>query len=66
MKPDHLRVSSRRLLTTEQVAEILAVQPKTVRRWILRGELPAVKLHHQWRVRADHLERLLRGSTDAA
>jgi excisionase family DNA binding protein len=54
------------LLTTEQVADFLAVKPKTVRRWIAEGRLPAVKLHRQWRVRADELERLLEGDGHAA
>jgi excisionase family DNA binding protein len=57
---------NRRLLSTEQVADALAVQPKTVRRWIASGELPAVKLHRQWRIRAEELERLLLGDRDAA
>ena len=58
--------SASRLLSTEQVAEVLAVKPKTVRRWIASGELPAVKLHRQWRIRAHELERLLEGSGHAA
>ena len=66
MKPDHAKTPPRRLLSTEEVADALAVKPKTVRGWILRGELPAVKLHRQWRVRAEHLERLLIGDGDAA
>ena len=48
------------------VAELLAVSPKTVRRWITEGELPAVELHRQWRVRAAELDRLLEGKSDAA
>jgi excisionase family DNA binding protein len=52
--------SRRQLLTTEEVAEALSVRPKTVRPWIQEGELPAVKLHRQWRVDAVELERLLR------
>jgi excisionase family DNA binding protein len=60
------KVSLHRLLSTEEVAEILAVTPKTVRRWIASGDLPAVKVHRQWRVRADELERFLTGGTDAA
>ena len=55
-----------RLLSTDEVAEVLAVKPKTVRRWIADGELPAVKLHRQRRVRADELGRLLEGERDAA
>ena len=54
------------LLSTDEVAEVLAVRPKTVRRWITEGELPAVKLHRQWRVRLDDLDHLLEGDGDAA
>ena len=55
-----------RLLSTDEVAELLAVSPKTVRRWIAEGELPAVTLHRQWRVRAVELDHLLEGESDAA
>ena len=58
--------SPKRMLSTEEVAEVLAVRPKTVRRWITEGELPAVKLHRQWRVRLDDLDHLLEGDGDAA
>jgi len=66
MQPRSAKNPNRRLLSTEQVADTLAVRPKTVRRWIHTGELPAVKLHRQWRIRADELERLLLGEPDAA
>jgi excisionase family DNA binding protein len=39
------------LLTIEDVAELFQVSPKTVRRWILAGELAAAKLGNQWRIR---------------
>jgi excisionase family DNA binding protein len=58
--------SQNRLLSTEEVAELLAVTPKTVRRWIAERELPAVKLHRQWRIRATDLDRLLEVESDAA
>lgn len=38
------------LLTTEQVARRLAVDPNTVRRWIKAGDLEAVKAGRGWRV----------------
>ena len=38
------------LLTIEDVAELFQVSPKTVRRWILAGELAAAKLGNQWRI----------------
>lgn len=64
MKPHRVKTAERQLLSTEQVAALLAVTPKTVRRWIVSGELPARKLHRQWRVRAGDLERML-GPRDA-
>lgn len=47
------------LLTVAEVAQILRVAPVTVRRMILSGELPGVKIGNQWRVRADDLRRLM-------
>lgn len=58
---DPARRSSRRerFVSTDAAAEALAVHPKTVRRWIQSGELPAVKLHRQWRIRLRDLDELL-------
>ena len=66
MRPDHVKAANRRLLSTEEVAEALCVTTKTVRRWIARGELPAMKLHRQWRVRVGDLDLLLTGDRDVA
>ena len=38
------------VLTIEQAAEICQVSAKTIRRWIARGDLHAVKLGRQWRI----------------
>ena len=38
------------LLTIDDVAELFQVSTKTVRRWILAGDLPAAKLGNQWRI----------------
>ncbi len=40
-------MSEDRLLTVEQVAERLQVNPETVRRWLRRGELEGVDLGHK-------------------
>ncbi|SHK50606.1 DNA binding domain-containing protein, excisionase family [Shimia gijangensis] len=41
-------------LSVRQVTEVFAVCPKTVRRWIASGDLPATKLGRDWRIaRAD-------------
>ena len=47
-------------LTTQELADILSVRPKTVRAWIERSEIRAVKLHRQWRVPASEVDRLLK------
>lgn len=51
--------SSAGYYTTEQVAALLAVKPKTVRAWIEQGELRALKLHRQWRIPTGEIDRLL-------
>ena len=38
-----------RLLTTEEVAELLRIDPVTVRRLIMRGELPAYRIAGEYR-----------------
>lgn len=42
-----------------EVAELLAVTPRTIRTWIELGELNAVKLRRQWRIPASEIERAL-------
>ena len=49
-----------RLLTIPQVAELLQVCPKTIRRWIERGELVAHRLGRQWRIAQNDLETFLK------
>jgi excisionase family DNA binding protein len=48
------------LLTIDDVAALCRVSSKTVRRWITRRELPAVKLGAQWRIRPRDLDLFLR------
>lgn len=49
----------------EEIAERLKLDPETVRRWIRRGELPAVKVARQWRVSAGVLDDYLAGKRAA-
>jgi excisionase family DNA binding protein len=48
-----------RYLTTDQMAELVSVRPKTIRVWIDRGLINAVKLNRRWRIPAGELDRLL-------
>lgn len=45
-------------LSVDEVARQLRLEPRTVRRLIRRGEIPAVKVGKQWRVPADALAGL--------
>lgn len=47
------------LLTTEQVAERLAVDPRTVRRWALDKVLPAIDLGSVYRFEPEAIEAWL-------
>ncbi len=50
-EPEYLKV--------EEVAARLKVQERTVRDWILRGELPAYKIGKEWRIRRDHFDEAM-------
>lgn len=46
-----------KLLTVGEAADILSVDPETVREWLRQGRLPGAKLAggRQWRIEADAL-----------
>lgn len=48
-----------RLLTPEEVADILVVSPKTVSRWLRQGKLKGIKPGKDWRVRQCDLEAFI-------
>ena len=50
------------LLTVEEVAAVLRLSGKTVRRMIARGDLLGRQIGRQWRVRRTHLDAFIRGS----
>ena len=52
------------MYTPDQVAEILQVSVPTVKRWLLTGELPGIKIGPggHWRVRSDELAAYIEGS----
>lgn len=45
-------------LTTKQVAEVLQIDPYTVRKYIRSGKLKAYKLKH-WRVKPEDLDKFI-------
>lgn len=48
-------------LTVEEAAVELQVHPETVRRKLVLGELPGVKVGTTWRIPRARLERFLEG-----
>lgn len=54
------------LLTVEEAAERLKINPQTIRRWIRRGMLPAAKIgRKEWRISEDDLFSALKRPTQA-
>jgi excisionase family DNA binding protein len=46
------------ILTVEQVAEYLQLDPETVRRAARKGELPGARIGRRWRFRKEDLDAL--------
>ena len=42
-------MGNEQFLTLKETAEYFRVQPLTVRRWVLAGKIPAIKVEGQWR-----------------
>ncbi len=55
-----------RLMTTEEVAELLRIDVVTVRRLIMRGELPAYRIAGEYRFTQEGLEKFLESQRVAA
>lgn len=59
------------LMTVDEVARMLRVDPTTTRRWIKNGAMEAVTLPHvnkrcAYRVKREVVERILTGTTTVA
>lgn len=54
-----------RVYTIEEVAEVLKVNPRTVNRLLERGELVGFKVGRLWRVSQEALEAYTRGARPA-
>lgn len=54
-------MTNQELLTPEEAAQYLRVNPQTIYRLLRRGRLPGAKIGHQWRIRKSDLDSFLRG-----
>lgn len=50
---------TQQLMTVEEVAKYLQLNPQTVSRMAARGELPAAKVGRHWRFRREILDKFL-------
>jgi excisionase family DNA binding protein len=53
-------MAAEKLYTPEGAAEVLMVNPETVRLWLRTGKLKGVKVGRLWRVRESDLEAFLK------
>lgn len=51
---------SERLLSPEEVAEVLSVTPKTIREWLRKGDMRGIKTGKLWRIREQDLESFIK------
>jgi excisionase family DNA binding protein len=53
------------LFTVVEVADRLKVPQRTVKRWLVSGQLHGLKAGREWRVRPSAIEQFLQASTDS-
>ena len=58
--------TTEQMVTVEEAARITACHPVTIRRMIQRGELPALRVGRQYRVRLSDLQPEVLGSRPVA
>lgn len=51
------------VLTVEEAADYLKVSKITIRRWCVRGKLPAFKIGREWRICKQELEQAIQQSS---
>lgn len=54
------------LFTVEETAERLKVRQRTVKRWLLSGQLRGLKAGRKWRVKPSAIEQFLQDSIEVA
>ena len=51
--------SMEELYSTRQIAQILGVKTVTIRRWVAKGELPAIDLGKEYRISEKDFQKFL-------
>ena len=55
-------MSEDEIMTLEEVAKYLKLQPQTVYKWAQEGQIPAAKLGREWRFRREILDEWVNNS----
>ncbi|KRT34311.1 helix-turn-helix domain-containing protein [Acetomicrobium hydrogeniformans] len=53
-----------KLLTPNDVAEILSLSPVTIKKWLWQGKLKGIKVGSVWRIRESDLKAFLKTNND--
>jgi excisionase family DNA binding protein len=61
-----ITVGEIKLLTLEEVSEIIGIGPVSIRRWIREGKLKAKKIGPRYYVQEEHLKEFLTSPEPAA
>lgn len=51
-----------KIYTTDEVADLLRIDPATVRRWVAAGRLGGFKAGRNWRVTEEDLQRFIQAN----
>lgn len=54
-----MSANQQKLLTTQEVADLLRISRSTIWRWCVSGKLEAVKVGRNWRIPREEIERML-------
>ena len=52
-----------KLMTTDEVADLLSVKPSTIRKWVHLQEIPVVRLGRAVRFRLDKIEEWVKAKS---
>ena len=55
-----IAMTDEKIYTVKEVAAILRIAPKTVRKMIAEGELVAFRLRDEWRIKQSALDAVMR------
>lgn len=62
---DNMTVLNEKLISIQQAADLVGLQPKTIYNWTYEGKLPAFKIGRSKRIKPSDLEKLVKPAESA-